>query len=57
VSDTADEIACPRWRKGLKPEEVLYREFQASSHALHCLMLPEDLMVLSHLPCTHMLLH
>jgi hypothetical protein len=53
----ADEIPYPPWRKGVKPEEVLYREFQASSHVLHCLALPEDLMVLSHLSCTYMLLH
>jgi hypothetical protein len=41
----------------VKPEEILDREFQASSHALHYLPLPEDLMVLSYISCTHMLLH
>jgi hypothetical protein len=45
----ADEIPYPPWQKGVKREEVLCREFQDSSHALHCLPLPEHLMVLSHL--------
>jgi hypothetical protein len=56
----ADGISpIPLGERGVKPDEVVYREFQASSHALHCLQLPEDLMVLSHLSCTctHMLLH
>jgi hypothetical protein len=54
----ADEISpILLGEKGVTAEEVLYGESQASGRALHCPPLPEDLMVLSHLSCTYMLLH